>query len=73
MVKRYELTQAQWDRIAHLAPGKAGDPGRTGADDGLFVNDVSWVLCAGTHRVSGIGFNRNMLSGSPRKSLRRQG
>src|ERR1700755_988222 len=29
MVKRYELTEAQWHRIAGLLPGKVGDPGRT--------------------------------------------
>ena len=49
MAKRYELTQAQWDRIAHLVPGKAGDPGRSGADNRLFVNGVLWVLRSGAH------------------------
>ncbi|MFS8148899.1 IS5/IS1182 family transposase, partial [Rhizobium sp. BR 249] len=29
-VKRYELNESQWSRIAPLLPGKAGDPGRTG-------------------------------------------
>ncbi len=43
MVKRYELSETQWQRIAGLLPGKAGDPGRTGADNRLFVNDVLWV------------------------------
>ena len=46
-VKRYELTQAQWDRIAPLLPGKVGDPGRSGADNRLFVNGVLWVLRSG--------------------------
>ena len=46
-VKRYELSQAQWERIAPLLPGKAGDPGRTGADNRLFVNGVLWVLRSG--------------------------
>ena len=49
MAKRYELTQAQWERIAHVVPGKAGDPGRTGADNRLFVNGVLWVLRSGAH------------------------
>jgi transposase len=40
MVKRYELSQAQWGRIALLLPGKVGDPGRSGADNRLFVNGV---------------------------------
>jgi len=30
--KRYELTQAQWERIAPMLPGKVVDPGRTGGD-----------------------------------------
>jgi putative transposase len=48
-VKRYELSEAQWARIAVLLPGKAGDPGRTGADNRLFVNAVLWVLRSGAH------------------------
>jgi len=49
MAKRYELTDAQWARIADLLPGKAGDPGRTAADNRLFVNGVLWVLRSGAH------------------------
>lgn len=47
MVKRYELSDAQWRRIADLLPGKVGDPGRTGKDNRLFVNAVLWVLRSG--------------------------
>ena len=47
--KRYELSEAQWLRIAALLPGKAGDPGRTGCDNRLFVNGVLWVLRSGAH------------------------
>lgn len=47
--KRYELNQAQWERIAPLLPGKAGDPGRTAQDNRLFVNGVLWVLRSGAH------------------------
>ena len=47
MAKRYELSEAQRRRIADLLPGKAGDPGRTGADNRLFVNGVLWVLRSG--------------------------
>ena len=47
--KRYELRDAQWLRIAALLPGKAGDPGRTGSDNRLFVNGVLWVLRSGAH------------------------
>ena len=48
-VKRYELSDAQWSRIAPLLPGKAGDPGRTAADNRLFLNGVLWVLRSGAH------------------------
>lgn len=47
--KRYELSQVQWERIAVLLPGKAGDPGRTASDNRLFVNGVLWVLRSGAH------------------------
>jgi putative transposase len=47
--KRYELGEAQWVRIGPLLPGKAGDPGRTAADNRLFVNGVLWVLRSGAH------------------------
>ena len=47
--KRYELTQAQWERIAPMLPGKVSDPGRTGGDNRLFVNGCLWVLRSGAH------------------------
>ena len=49
MVKRYELSEAQWLRIKDFLPGKAGDPGRNGKDNRLFVNGVLWVLRSGAH------------------------
>ena len=49
MIKRYELSDAQWERIKDLLPGKAGDPGRSGKDNRLFVNGVLWVLRSGAH------------------------
>ena len=49
MVKRYELSEAQWRRIEALLPGKVGDPGRSAADNRLFVNGVLWVLRSGAH------------------------
>ena len=48
-IKRYELSEAQRMRIAPLLPGKAGDPGRTGADNRLFVNGVLWALRSDAH------------------------
>ena len=47
MVGRYELSEAQWLKIESLLPGKAGDPGRSGKDNRLFVNAVLWVLRSG--------------------------
>lgn len=49
MPERYELTQAQWRRIEDLLPGKAGDRGRTAADNRAFVNGVLWVLRSGAY------------------------
>ena len=48
-IKRYELSEKQWARIAPLIAGKASDPGRTGADNRLFVNAVLWVIRSGAH------------------------
>ena len=47
MAGRYELSDAQWQRIAEMLPGKPGDRGRTGANNRLFVNAVLWVLRSG--------------------------
>ena len=47
MRRRHELTDEQWDRIRDHLPGKAGDPGRTAADNRLFVNAVLYVLKTG--------------------------
>lgn len=46
-IKRYELSEAQWRRIEAMLPGKASDPGRTAADNRLFINGVLWVLRSG--------------------------
>jgi transposase len=41
------LSDAQWERIAPLLPGKRGDPGRSGADNRLFVEAVLWIVRTG--------------------------
>ncbi len=46
-MKRYELSDAQWERIAYLLPGKPGDRGRTGLDNRQFINGVLWILRSG--------------------------
>jgi transposase len=47
MRRRHELTDAQWETIRALLPGQEGDPGRTAADNRLFVNAVLYVLKTG--------------------------
>ena len=47
MARRFEMTDAEWERVAPLLPGKAGDPGRTAADNRLFVDAALWVLRTG--------------------------
>jgi putative transposase len=47
MAKRYELTERQWTVLRELVPGKAGDRGRTAADNKAFVDGVLWVLRSG--------------------------
>jgi len=46
-VARTCLTDAQWERMAPLVPGKAGDPGATGRDNRLFVEAVLWIVRTG--------------------------
>jgi transposase len=44
---RTVLSDARWDRIAPVLPGKDGDPGRSGTDNRLFVEAVLWVARTG--------------------------
>jgi transposase len=46
-LERRVLRNDQWERIAPLLPGKAEDPGRSGADNRLFVEAVLWIVCVG--------------------------
>ena len=47
MLRRHELTDAQWEAIEPLLPGREGDPGRTASDNRLFVNAVLFVARTG--------------------------
>lgn len=47
MARRFELTDEQWTRIAHLLPGKLGDPGATAKHNRLFVDAVLWIARTG--------------------------
>jgi transposase len=46
-LERDLLSDAQWERIAPLLPGKQGDPGRSGEDNRLFVEAVLWLVRTG--------------------------
>ena len=47
MTARYELTEAQWNRIQDLLPGRKESVGRTAHDNRVFVNGVLWALRSG--------------------------
>jgi putative transposase len=47
MSERHRLTDAQWERIAPVVPGKEGDPGRHGEDNRGFVEAVLWLCRTG--------------------------
>lgn len=42
------LRNDQFERIATLLPGKAGDPGRSAADNRMFVEAVLWLARTGS-------------------------
>jgi putative transposase len=44
---RKMLRNDQWERIEHLLPGKAGDPGTTAKDNRLFLEAVLWIARTG--------------------------
>ena len=46
-MRRYEISDENWQRIKHLLPGKQGDPGRTAQDNRLFINAVLWIARTG--------------------------
>ena len=45
---RLWLRDDQFERIASLLPGKAGDPGCTAADNRQFVEAVLWIARTGS-------------------------
>lgn len=47
MLRRYEITDEQFERVEPLLSGKEGDPGRTAADNRLFLNAVLWIARTG--------------------------
>ena len=45
---RKQLRDEQWKRIEGLLPGKPIDPGRSAADNRLFVEAVLWIARTGS-------------------------
>jgi putative transposase len=46
-MRRYELSDGEWERIAPLLPGKSSDCGVTAKDNRQFVNGVLWIARSG--------------------------
>jgi transposase len=46
-MRRYELTDEQWNLMEHLLPGREGDAGRHGEDNRRFVNAIIWIARSG--------------------------
>lgn len=46
-LRRHELNDDQWERIAHLLPGQPGKPGDNGKNNRQFVNAVFWIAKTG--------------------------
>ena len=46
-MRRYEMTDQEWAKIAPLLPGQVGSAGRKAVDDRLFVNAVLWIARSG--------------------------
>ena len=45
---RLMLSDAQWERVEPLLPGKEDDPSRSGMDNRLFLEGVLWLVRAGS-------------------------
>lgn len=46
-MRRYELTDEEYEKIKDLLPGSEGDVGRHGEDNRLFINAVMWIARSG--------------------------
>ena len=46
-MRRHEIKDEDWERIADLLPGQPGQPGVTAKDNRLFVNAVLWIARTG--------------------------
>lgn len=46
-MRRYELSDAQWDQIHDLFPSISRDRGRPRREDRHLLNAIFWILCSG--------------------------
>ncbi|PVY38318.1 putative transposase [Pontibacter virosus] len=46
-MRRYEISDHDWQRLSPLLPGKPGDVGCTPRDNRLFLNAVLWIARSG--------------------------
>lgn len=46
-MRRFELTDEQWQRVEGLLPGRPGSPGRSADDNRLFLDGVLWIARTG--------------------------
>ena len=46
-VKRYEISDKQWEKIKEVLPGQTTTVGVTAKDNRQFVNGVMWILRSG--------------------------
>jgi transposase len=48
MLRRHEISDADWDRIKHLLPGQPGQHGGIANDNRQFINAVLWIARTGS-------------------------
>ena len=49
-MSRFVVSDAAWEKVAPLLPGKASDPGATARDNRLFLEAVLWRVRTGVPR-----------------------
>ena len=47
MLPRHAISDADWDRIKDLLPGRPGQPGWRAADNRRFIDAVLWIARTG--------------------------
>jgi transposase len=46
-MRRFELSDEQWQRVEGLLPGRPGSPGRSADNNRLFLDAVLWIARTG--------------------------